>query len=373
MENCDVLILGAGPAGSVTAGLLAKAGLKVIILEKSGFEKPRVGESLAPGVKPLLQTLELWEQFIALNPLPSYGTRSAWGDSNAESHTHMLTTHGTGWHVDRLILDRMIVSEAEKTGVIVVTDCRLLNCNYGDIEGFRSQVRHKDDEFSISSKFVVDASGRNAFLSTHLGAERIVFDRLVGVAVQFEDNDSGNNLYTMVEASEVGWWYSAPVSQNTSVAMLMTDGDLAAKIKLDQLQVWQSALNITELTAKRLNDSNIKWGPTIFSAVSQRVIRQAIDNRPWLTVGDAALAVDPISGSGVIRALSTAKEAANTVIAVLNGDDQAILNYESNRNEDCHKYLTEWAAYYDMEQRWLHAPFWKRRAMAIQSYLSNNK
>ncbi len=370
MESFDVLILGAGPAGSVTAGLLAKAGYKVAILEKSGFEKSRVGESLAPGVKPLLQSLKLWDQFMALNPLPSYGTQSAWGNSNPEMHSHMLTVQGNGWHIDRLALDKMLASEAEKAGVKLITDCRLLNCSYEEKHGFQSKVWHSDNEHIIVSKFMIDASGRNAFLATRLGAERIVFDRLVGIAAQFYDDDASTHLYTMVEATEDGWWYSAPVSQNRSVAMLMTDGDFGVKKGLDRLPIWQQALNTTDTTAKRFNGQKLKWGPTIFSAVSQRVIRQPADNRPWLAVGDAALAVDPISGSGVIRALNTAKEAVSVVIAALNGDHDAILNYESNRNEDCHKYLMEWAGYYDMEQRWPDAFFWQRRALAVQNYLA---
>ncbi len=372
MESFDVLILGAGPAGSVTAGLLAKAGFKVVVLEKSDFEKPRVGESLSPGVKPLLQSLKLWDQFLVLNPMPSYGTRSVWGDSTPGMHSHMTTVHGNGWHVDRLVLDQMFASEAEKTGAKLVTGCRLLNCSYENNCGFRSQIRHKDIEHTISSKFVIDASGRNSFLSTHLGAEKIVFDRLVGIAAQFDDENASNNLYTMVEAIQDGWWYSAPVSKNRSVAMLMTDGDLAVKSKLDQLRIWQQALNSTNLTAARFNELNFKWGPTTFSAVSQRVIRHSADKRPWLNVGDAALAVDPISGSGVIRALTTAKEATDVVIAALNGNNTALWDYESSRNEDCHKYLIELAAYYDIEQRWPEAVFWKRRSMALKSYIGDS-
>lgn len=371
MESFDVLIIGAGPAGSVTAGLLAKAGFKVAVLEKSDFEKPRVGESLPPGVKPLLQDLKLWDQFLALNPLPSYGTRSAWGNPDADVHSHVFTVQGNGWHVDRLMLDKMFALEAEKAGAKLLTNCRLLNCIYENGNGFLGKVRYNDVEQSIASKFVIDASGRNAFLATHLGAEKIVFDRLVGIAAQFDDEDAGNHLYTMVETVEDGWWYSAPVSNNRSVAMLMIDGDTAVKEKKDDPQIWQQALTNTGLTAARFNNKNLKWGPTIFSAVSQRVIRQPSDDRPWLTVGDAALAVDPISGSGVIRALCTAKEAANAVVLTLNGNNGAIQNYESARNEDCHKYLLEWGAYYGIEQRWPEANFWKRRSIALNSYIGD--
>ena len=60
METCDVLIAGAGPAGSVTAKLIADAGFKVILLERSEFDTFRPGESLSPAVKTLLHDLKLW-------------------------------------------------------------------------------------------------------------------------------------------------------------------------------------------------------------------------------------------------------------------------------------------------------------------------
>jgi flavin-dependent dehydrogenase len=99
----------------------------------------------------------------------------------------------------------------------------------------------------------------------------------------------------------------------------------------------------------------------VFPAVSQRLRRAAYDAR-WLAVGDAALAVDPISGSGVVRALRTARAAAATVLAMLTGDEsRPIAAYEAERDRECTQYLRERAQYYGAERRWDSAPFWRRR------------
>jgi flavin-dependent dehydrogenase len=82
----------------------------------------------------------------------------------------------------------------------------------------------------------------------------------------------------------------------------------------------------------------------------------------WLAVGDAALSVDPISGSGVIRALRTARAAADTAVASLSGDAAAIPQYENDRDEECTTYLTTRAGYYRIERRWAGSPFWDRRS-----------
>ncbi|HET7641011.1 MAG TPA: hypothetical protein VFK47_20040, partial [Ktedonobacteraceae bacterium] len=79
------------PAGAITALLLTQAGYSVVLIERSKFDKPRIGESLAPGIQPLLFSFDLWSRFLALNPLPSYGTRSIWGSSDAKDHSHLMT------------------------------------------------------------------------------------------------------------------------------------------------------------------------------------------------------------------------------------------------------------------------------------------
>ena len=105
----------------------------------------------------------------------------------------------------------------------------------------------------------------------------------------------------------------------------------------------------------------LKWGPRVFSAVSRRLQRTDDCQKRWLAVGDAALAVDPISGSGVVRALQTAKAAAATVLSCLAGDESAIAAYEAERDRECTEYLFKRARYYGMERRWPNAPFWRRR------------
>jgi flavin-dependent dehydrogenase len=114
-----------------------------------------------------------------------------------------------------------------------------------------------------------------------------------------------------------------------------------------------------------VNGCELKWGPSAFSAVSQRLRRAPGDRMRWLAVGDAALAVDPVSGSGILRALRTAKAAASAVLSTFAGDENAIPCYESDRDDECTSYLVKRAGYYRMEQRWPNAPFWQRRLAAF--------
>jgi 2-polyprenyl-6-methoxyphenol hydroxylase-like FAD-dependent oxidoreductase len=143
--------------------------------------------------------------------------------------------------------------------------------------------------------------------------------------------------------------------------MLMTDSDLCGRGRLALEPQWMARLRAAPATQARLSRGRVSWGPRVFSAASHRLRRRG--SQPWIAVGDAALAVDPISGSGVVRALRTARAGAETALAVLEGRMQeAIDAYESARDAECAEYLRERAVYYGMERRWLDAEFWRRRA-----------
>jgi flavin-dependent dehydrogenase len=361
-NRVDVAIVGAGPAGAATAIRLARAGLVVALLERSRFDTPRVGESLAPSVQPLLVELGAWELFRALQPLPSYGTRSAWGAAAADQHSHLLTPYLSGWHIDRMRFDRMLAEHAAGTGAQLRLGARVSHCAIRADNGFELSIGNAR---RLRADFVVDASGRGSALAGIFSARHAVFDRLVGIAAQNRDAQAGSHCYTLVETTPDGWWYAAPVAHDRSVAMLMTDGDLARSHGQVTLPLWRGALQRAALTTARIGTIDLHWGPRIFSAVSQRLLR-AEQTQRWLAVGDAALAVDPISGSGVVRALRTAAAAASTVLASLTGDSSAIAAYENARNAECSQYLHERIGYYAAEQRWRDAPFWQRRLDALQ-------
>src|SRR4051812_21053115 len=108
MNGYDVAVVGGGPAGAASARRLALAGARVVVVERSRFHAPRIGDSLAPAIQPELIGLGVWREFQALGPMPSYGTRSHWGDAAASLHSHMMSPWGSGWHVDRRAFDLML-------------------------------------------------------------------------------------------------------------------------------------------------------------------------------------------------------------------------------------------------------------------------
>ena len=355
----DIAIAGAGPAGSAAALRLAGLGCRVALIEATRFEKPRVGESLAPAVQPLLRDLGVWPGFLELRPLASNGTRSVWGSDTPEVHSHIMSPWGCGWHVDRLAFDRMLADAAVRAGAVLLCGTAVVGCAE-EANGWTLWLREAGP-FTLGARVFIDATGRGARLGACVSARRMVLDRLAGVAVQFHGIDSQREGYVQVEATRDGWWYTAPVPQGRLIAMLMTDSDLCGRGRLALEPQWRARLRAAPATRARLARGRVSWGPRVFSAASHRLRRR--ESQPWIAVGDAALAVDPISGSGIVRALRTARAGAETAVAVLEGRMQeAIGAYESARDAECTEYLRERAAYYGMERRWLDAEFWRRRA-----------
>jgi 2-polyprenyl-6-methoxyphenol hydroxylase-like FAD-dependent oxidoreductase len=387
----DVIVIGAGPAGSVTALRLARQGLRVALLDRSRFDTPRIGESLPPAIHPLLSDLSLWPEFEAIAPIPSFGTRSIWGGVTPEAHSHMITPYRFGWHIDRLRFDRMLVAAAERVGADLRLNTAVESCNWHDAE--HCWLLHITQGSKLRASFVIDATGRSAWFSRRQRSECVAFDSLVGIAAHVDrpaaGSGSSDSCFTQVETTQHGWWYTAPIAADRFIAVLMTDADLVKPGALHTPAGWLDALRCAPFTMGRLSwpsaggafspadplgpicPVNNVPQPKVHSAVSQRLMRTDLVGQ-WLAVGDAALAVDPVSGSGICRALRTAEDAAKTVIKVLSGEEvdpvEAIERYEQRRNAECTEYLLERASYYGAEQRWQRHAFWARRcAMGIAS------
>lgn len=374
----DVAVVGAGPAGSATACALAHRGARVVLLERSRFETDRIGESLAPNIQAPLRALGLWPQFLALAPLPSWGTCSRWGGADIQRHSHLFNPYGQGWHIDRRAFDRMLADGAASAGVDLVTGVAIRHCRWRDgvwdLRAEPSDRSASSGACTIAARILVDATGRNAGIGCRLGATRLRFDRLVGIAMRWEESGAAERHHLLVEAVADGWWYSAPLPGSTTsgpramVAMLMTDADLCARLRTADPAQWLAALDRSDATRGRLAGARSVAAPRAHCAHSQRLRRAATEVRGrWLAVGDAALAVDPISGSGVLRALSTAHEAAEAVVAMLRRPDarDPVIAWECARDEDCARYLDERAYYYAAEQRF-STPFWRRRHLGLR-------
>jgi flavin-dependent dehydrogenase len=355
VNSCDVAVVGGGPAGACAALALARAGVAVMLLETSHHQHARIGETLPPAALPVLARMGLDGAVAELAPLPSYGNVSVWGAAEPATLSFVFSPHGHGWHLDRRRFDALLVDAAARAGAAVLRDRRVEVCAPTRDESWTVVAGGE----SLRARALVDASGRAARLAQRLGAHRDIDDRLVGVAVRLAGpaQDVG---HTLVEADADGWWYSAPLPQGGMIAAYMTDADLCAARHLNEPRAWSRRLAGTVQTRERLRGYEPVTRPQISAAISHRLRRRDGRSR-WLAAGDAALAVDPLTSSGILRALLSGEAAGLATAHRLLGREQPSAEYERWLDEQHATYCRERKAVYALETRWPEAPFWRRR------------
>jgi flavin-dependent dehydrogenase len=355
-SSFDIAVVGGGPGGAATAlALRAHApSLSVVLIEASHYAAPRIGETLPPLARSLLEHLGVWRDFQAQGHHEVYGTRAVWGSNRPLDNDFIYMPANTGWHLDRAAFDRMLASQAEKQGTTLMLDTRL-----------RDVERAGDDwRLALSSggclraRFVVDATGGVAAFARRCGARFVDADRLVGIACLFDGGS--NDPRILVEAFEAGWWYTAGLPDGRRITACMTDADLARLLRLGEAEQWGQKLAAMPGMGTLLQGSK-PCGPIVVHSSESRRLEPVVGDH-WLAVGDAASRFDPLSSQGIVKALRSGIFAAYAIGDLLVRDDPSgARRYHRFVFEEFKSYTETRAKYYGEEQRWPASEFWRRR------------
>ena len=355
----DVVVIGGGPAGAAAALALVKQGVSVLIIERSDYQRHRFGETFPPAIQETLAQLGLWQEFLAANHLRSVGIRSVWGSNEPYDQSFLFNPYTHGWHVDRRAFDALVARKAQERGAELVIDSSLVKCERSSDGGWKLLVSSGDKVFGVRANFVVDAAGRTCGLARNLGRRRVTYDRLVGIYGLFTGNGHSDAPFTLVEAVEDGWWYSAPLPGGCHVVAFMTDSDLCVRMMMRNIFHWKARLDGAPHIRTQVAPLEFGSKLHVLPASSSHLDRAC--GRGWLAIGDAASSFDPLSGDGVLRALKSGLEAAEVILSCLAGDDSVLQEYRLAVAREFRLYLQQRNTYYKRESRWASAPFWSRR------------
>lgn len=357
IRSFDVLVAGGGPAGCAVALSLVHAGAKVVIVTPVVSPGWRVGESLAPTARPLLERLGLLDRVNADGHAACYGNLAAWGRDALSAVDHRFGPYGDGWHLDRARFDAALLQAARAGGTC---------WHAGRVRNARRQHDHwrviTGEADVLEAGCLVDATGRAARLARRVGAAPVRSDHLIAVAGLSGPPRTGAakvELTSLVESTPWGWWYTAPVPSGQRIVMAMTDADLLADLHLLDPGVWWAQAQL----AGHIRDRIASWeGPPqrlrVLAAGSARASPAA--GPGWVAVGDAAMATDPLAARGIVTALATGMVAAQAILADRAGETGALADYARHITAIHAEYLSAQAAQYRREQRW-DTPFWRRR------------
>ena len=355
----DVAIIGGGPAGAAAALTLRKrSDISVTMIERGSYDTPKIGESLSPGTRALLQYLGVWERFQRDQTLRLFGSEAAWGQPDLGTMDFMLTTHGAGWALDRQRFDAMLAEGAARAGAVVQTQTSVRRCDWSD-----DLWRIETDQGSLTARYVIDAGGRTSAFSQATGARRQRNDTLTAIFARLPQSAIAPQM-SRVESVQDGWWYTAPLPTGDAIICLFTDAERIHRLGLSTPAVWLQHLTQTTHVSAMAQVPDTPPTPEVQPAFS--ALLTGHDARaPMIAAGDAMAARDPLSSSGIPNAIGGGIQAARVAADWLFGEGTLRDGYLRSVTLDHQAYLrTHWATY-DREQRWPDAPFWRFRTARV--------
>ncbi|MEU9046536.1 MULTISPECIES: FAD-dependent oxidoreductase [unclassified Kitasatospora] len=305
-SSYDVVVVGGGPAGSTLAGLLAKDGHRVLVLERERFPRYHIGESLVTGMIPVMEELGVVDELETRFQRKS-GINLVWGSDPQPWRSDFSATGGLydhSWHVRRDEFDQLLLDTARKFGADVVEEAHVTSV-IQDEAGTVTGVTYTCDgvEHQVAARYVADASGQSRLLTRNLTTVTWQED-LRNVAVWTYYNDYKPLEFAqdiLVEAlDQGGWMWGIPVSDTKlSLGYVMPANQLkdASKDGRSRREVFEEGLASSRI-AKGMVENATEDGE-LRTARDWSHVSNAFHGPGWLAVGDAACFIDPLFSSGV--------------------------------------------------------------------------
>lgn len=297
LGNVDIAVIGAGPAGSATAIQCCKEGLTVALVDRESFPRFRPGETLHPGVEPLLAQLGVLETLLREDLIRHTGIRLT-TPHGTEIHPYGKDDSGPwlGFQVPRSLLDNILCKHAEKSGCKVFQSCRGMDpiTRDGVVEGILT------DRGVLKARYVVDAAGSVHWSTRKCNEKLISFSpQLITWFGYCEGYSSHYSELPGFSMDKKGWTWIARVAPKLyQWSRLNWQGDNHSAEIPSELQTLKS------LDAPRGMD--VTW---------RRVEVPATPG--CIRVGDAAGLLDPSAGHGVLKALMSGILAAHVITKIL--------------------------------------------------------
>lgn len=348
----DVAVVGGGPSGAVFALRMAELGHSVCVIERERFPRRHVGESLAPGVLPLLASLGV-AQAASLGAIPIQAVSTNWSGTE----TARRDPGARGLLVDRGVFDSALLARARQSGVRLFQPATLRHRTERE-QGFRLELETERGEVLIDARFLADASGRGS----RLGARR----RWTGprtVAVHGYWRGRGLPSCPRIEATERAWYWGVPIPDGTYDTFVFVDEQrVRTERGLDRAQ-WLMDLLSASTLAEHLGRAELD-GPARVTDATPYLDERCVGPRS-IRLGEAALALDPLSSSGVQKAVQTALAGAlvaNTLLRRPADQDAAIRFYVDHLQRASARHQAWARQYYGVAASRFSDSFWSARA-----------
>jgi flavin-dependent dehydrogenase len=327
-KEVDVLVIGAGPAGSIAAAILHKHGLKVQIIEKLLFPRFQIGESLLPRCMEALDEAGFIDAVKAKNFQQKNGAKFVWGDLLCDFSFAQQHTQGWNWtwQVKRAEFDKTLADSCEERGIPVHYETEVAAVEIHDDGSSTTTVKKKDGATeTIKARFIVDGSGYGRVLPTLFGlnkpstqyTRRALFCHLQDPhRLEVTEPD---RIIIIVHNLKT-WIWVIPFSDGTTSVGYVGSPEFFEEYPGTPTEKFLAMLMAEPSLAIRFRDPQMVWDePRMlqgWSASSEKFY-----GKGFVLTGNVTEFLDPVFSSGVTLASVSSQIAANLVVKHLRGEE----------------------------------------------------
>lgn len=351
IEQTDVLVIGAGPAGTVAASIIHQAGFQVRILEKQQFPRFVIGESLLPRCMESLQAAGFLEAVEKMNFQKKYGAKFVRDGEICDFNFSENFTPGWTWtwQVPRADFDQVLATEVQRMGVPVEFQTEVTDISFFPDHSI-TQFRRPDGTLhSVRAKFIIDASGYGRVIPrlldlntpSHLPSRTAIFAHIQDSQPR---TDSEQNRITIVLHQRDVWIWIIPFSTGITSVGFVGDPDFFQTYSGTPEEQFRSLMATNPIVQDRFQDSAFVLPPQ--SLTSWSIGTKQYYGNGYALAGNVTEFLDPIFSSGVTLATVSGELCARLACSQLNGEQ---INWQSeyedvlNQGIDCFRsYVNAW-------------------------------
>lgn len=326
MKEIDVLVIGAGPSGSVAASIVHKHGFNVEVVEKLHFPRFVIGESLLPRCMVALEEANLLDAVKSCEFQEKFGAKFVRGEEECEFNFSDQYSEGWNWtwQVPRADFDLALINEVQKKGVPVEFGAGVTAVEFFDGYSITTLENEKGEVSKIKAKFIIDSSGYGRVLPrlldldkpSNLKPRRTLFTHVKDIKRPSTHN---NKQIIIIDHQPGVWVWMIPFSNgNCSVGFVGNPEFFEDFTGTDEEQL-RAMIASNPATAERFDDVPFIWDAPK-TLMGYAIATHKFYDDGFALTGNAAEFLDPIFSSGVTFAVESGMRAAQLISKQLQGE-----------------------------------------------------
>ncbi|MBL7683126.1 MAG: tryptophan 7-halogenase [Flavipsychrobacter sp.] len=325
-KQVDVLVIGAGPSGTIAASIVKQAGLSVQIVEKMVFPRFVIGESLLPRCMEALEEAKFLDAVKAKGFQQKDGAKFVLNGEVCDFTFAQQHTDGWRWtwQVPRADFDMTLADECVKMGIPVHYETEVTDIKIDDNGHSVTTIKTVDGaEQTINAKFIIDGSGYGRVIPRLFGLDKpsTQYPRKTLFCHMTDPKRSEAvepNRITVYVHNMKTWIWVIPFSNGNTSVGYVGDPEFFDKFPGNPEEQFRALIMAQPELAVRFGESDMIWEPRTLQSWSATT--DTFYGNGFVLTGNVTEFLDPIFSSGVTLASVSAQLAANMVVRHFKGE-----------------------------------------------------